>query len=354
MHTEQSRADHTADQQSVTKQFLKTQLLTHERYGDHRAQHKGRGQRGGQSLVSNIVVHRGVHIHTDILGQILHGADADTVDAQSHKSTVLLHDFENVGDLDIVRLGFLVNNHTLLGQRIVQQAGNKAEHGASDTGDHVTGRGIFTEQTNDNGADHAGNGIAEHGTDTTGGGQGRTLGVVGGHGAQQGAHGDIEHGVGCFVQDLEREQSNQQGDAVQEGGDCPHSDGGYSQQRRCPQQPGTELTALILSSCESLVHQRTHHGIVDRIPDGPDDGQNKHYFRIDAQYIGAVDGENAGHQSEGHTAAPVAEHVTKPMLGCQAAGSFRIICHFYCSSLYFCGTETLPHSDIFILTNYER
>ena len=48
--------------------------------------------------------------------------------------------------------------------------------------------------------------------------------VIGGHGAQQRAHGDIEHGVGCFVQDLAGEQNDDQSDAVEEGGNGPQCD----------------------------------------------------------------------------------------------------------------------------------
>ena len=134
---------------------------------------------------------------------------------------------------------------------------------------------------------------------------------------------DIEHGVSCLIEDLKGEQGDQQGDAVQEGGHSPQSDGGNCQQRSCPQQPGTELAVLVLLLCEGLVHQRAHHGVIDSIPNGPDDGQNAHHSGIDAQNIGTVNREDASHQGKGHAAAPVTQHVADPMLGGQLiAGGF--------------------------------
>ena len=250
---------------------------------------------------------------------MLHGADADTVDAKSDEGAVFLHNVENVGELNIVSLGLLLNNCTLLGECVVKKTYDEAEDGAGNTCNHVTGGLILAEHTDNNRTDHTGNHVTEHRANATCGGKRRALCIVGGHCGKERSHGDVEHGVGCLVEDLEGEERNESYDTLGEGGNCPKTDRTHSKERCCTEKPRTELASLIAVAGKRLIHKSAHHGVVNSVPDSPDDGEHAHYGGINSKHVCAVDGEGAGHESKGHTAAEVTEHITKPMLLGKAA-----------------------------------
>ena len=157
----------------------------------------------------------------------------------------------------------------------------------------------------------------------------RAVGVS--HSGQHGTHGNIEHGVAAFVQDLAEEQNNQHGSTLEEGGHRPEGDCGDSQQRGSPQQPGTELALGIVVLGEHLVHQSAHQGIVNGIPDVPDQQQGCQNDGIDLQHVDIVPGHIGTHQCEGHAAAQVAHGVADLMLPGQAVlgRSICVFCHLF-------------------------
>ena len=319
VHYEENTADRTACKKGETDNLLKAELLTEEGHANHCKNHEGSGENGRDSLICNVIINRRIHIHRDILGEVLHGADANAVDAKSDESTVSLHNVENVGELNIVSLGLLLNDCTLLGECVVKKTYNEAKDGTRNTCDHVTGGLILTEHTDNDGTDHTGDHVTEHRANATCGGKRRTLCIVGGHCGKERSHGDVEHGVGCLVEDLEGEECNESNDTLGEGRNCPKTDCSHSKERCCTEKPGTELAPLIVVSGKGSVHDSAHHGIVNSVPDSPDDGEHAHYGSIDTKNVGTVDGEGAGHEGECHTATKVTEHVAEPMLGGKTA-----------------------------------
>ena len=299
------------------------------------------------------MINSGVHVTTQGLCCILHQADADTVDAQSNEGTVVLQNDQNVRELDVIGLGFSTNSGTLLSQSVVQEADYKTYNCARNTCDGVTGAVAVTKLCHDHRTQQAGDHVTDHGANATSRRQRSTLGVIGRHSGQQRTHGDIEHGVGCFIQDLAREQNYNQSNAIYKGRHSPQCDRSYTQQRCGAQQPGTELAVLVLLLCESLVHQCTHHRVIDCVPNSPNNDKGAQQGGVDTQSVGAVHGEHSAHQSKGHASAPVAKHVAKPVLLGQAG--LRCVGHKYFLQILFC--ERTPIRSLylsFMLQKYER
>ena len=203
-----------------------------------------------------------------------------------------------------------------LGPEVVQQAEHKADDGA-DGGADAEREGRIAVLGQQLGQDHQRQHVADQRAEAAGAGQGRTLGVIVGHGAQQRAHGDVEHGVAAFVQDLAEEQHDQQRGALEEGGHGPERDGGHAEQRRNAQQPGAELAVLVVVFGVDLIHQDAHERVVDSVPDIPDEQQNGQHRVIDLQHVGVVARDHRAHQRKGHAAAQVAARIADLMLDAQ-------------------------------------
>ena len=84
---------------------------------------------------------------------------------------------------------------------------------------------------------------------------------------------------------------------------------------------------LLLGKC--LVHQSAHQGIVDGIPNVPDQKKGRQNDGIYVQNVCVVTGNIGAHESKGHAAAGVTQAIADQMLcGQSVADRFLSHCHF--------------------------
>ena len=310
MSSKQAHVQHSGDNQALADHVLQADLLSD--FGRHSQGHnaQGHGDHGGGGSQADVAQNISIHIGTQGGGHILAGADKNAVQAQCQESPVLPEHIQNVGELDIVRITALVFHHIpLFRQEVVTQAEDTADQGAHRSADAVAGGIGITEGGQDNGENHGRQNVADDGAESTSGRQRSPLFVSVGHGRQQRAHGDVEHGVAGFIQNLADEQRRHHGSALQHGGNRPQSNKGHNQHGGSPEQPGTEFALGMMLLGKHLVHQSAHHGVVYRIPDVPDCQQGCQDHRVDLQDIGAVPGKVGAHQAKCHAACQVTQTV---------------------------------------------
>ena len=241
------------------------------------------------------------------------------MNTERDERAVLLYNLENIGEFYILGLARFVDHPALLGEEVVRKAYAEAEYCTADARDYVTGRHRLSEEADKRRTDHAWDHVTEHRSYTARRGERGSLGIVRGHRGEERSHRDIEHGIRRLIKYLKGEEADEQRNSVEQRRHRPQCDGGYREQGRSAQKPGAELSSLVLSFCERLIHKSAHHRVVYRVPYRPYDREHAHYRRVHAEKIGAVHREYARHQGERHTATEVAEHIAEPVLGVKTA-----------------------------------
>ena len=255
------------------------------------------------------------------------------MDTQCQVGTVDLEDLQNVGNLDLLSfllsLGLdssLSSSVALDGECVVDEDQQAAHSACSDSGNSVAQLGFAQVSQNlrqNHHTDHA----ADGGTEATGGGQGGTLSVIGSHNTQQGAHTDVHDGVAQLEDDLGDEQNNDAQQAFEHGGQDHQGAHADCQNGNGAQDPGTELIGAGLCLGESEVHESTDQGVVDCVPNVPNDQDSCIDSGVDTQNVTGEAFQIADdHQHANATsiAGAVANHVLGSQLGDRSLG----FCHF--------------------------
>ena len=168
--------------------------------------------------------------------------------------------------------------------------------------------------------------MSEGGAEATGGSQGSTLSVVLSHVAQQGAHGDVHHGVASLRDDLQTEDSNQHGSgAHQLAGNQEEAQGAEEHNGDGCQDPGAELVLAGLSLSIAHVHDGAHQGVIDSVPNVPDQQHGCQQSSVDLQVNLQITGHEVPDRYHGQTAAAVTAAVADDMQECQLFGF--LFCH---------------------------
>ena len=232
---------------------------------------------------------------------------------QRQECAVLAEYGKDVGNLDL--LGFLFlrglggGSHlqALLGEGVVQEHQHHADDAADDCGNAIA-PGVVTEssdgQRNGDTAQQAGHSRAH----AAGRGQSGALMVIGGHDAQQGTHGDVHHGVAQLIDDLQQEQGDDGAHAAQHTGNGVESDEADDHHGDRAENPGPELVGFVLCLGVRDVHQGAHQGVIDHIPDIPDQQKGCQNAGIDQQNVRDITVHVVGHHDHReHTTAVTAE-----------------------------------------------
>ena len=171
---------------------------------------------------------------------------------------------------------------------------------------------IVAETGNQLRNDDAGNRVTQSGAHSACGRKGSTLGVIGGHSAQQTSHGDVHHGVACLADDLQTEQGdNHCPAAAQVSRNEEETDGSEEQHGDGGKDPGTELVFSMFGACEHNVHDGAHQRVVYGIPDVPDQKYGCQDRRIYCQVYLQVAGHIGPDQTYGNTSACVTAAVAE-------------------------------------------
>ena len=97
--SEQGNIQCAADQQAVLDQLGQAKLLSQLGRNGQRNNADGHRNHGSHSHQADGTQNIGIHVGAQRGANILHAADADTVDAKSEECPVLLENNQNVGDL---------------------------------------------------------------------------------------------------------------------------------------------------------------------------------------------------------------------------------------------------------------
>ena len=281
------------------------------------------------------------------------------MDAQCQVRTVDLEDLQNVGNLDLLCVLLRIALYSDLrcsialdSKCIVNEYQDAAQNCSSDAADRITDLG-FAQSSQNLRQDHHTDNTTDGGTKATGRGQGCAFSIVGSHDTQQGAHADVHDGIAQLENDLGNEQNNDAQQAVKHGGHDKQRNHTNSQNGDGAQDPGAELVGLVLCLCEHNVHKGTDQGIVDCIPNIPNNQNSCINSRINTQNVTGETLQVADHHQHTH-AASVSCTITNVVHGIQLGDRGLGFCHyFFLLILFLRQTNTQPHNCLIILTNCE-
>ena len=213
----------------------------------------------------------------------------------------------------------------------MQENDDAAQTGCDDRCNKVA-LGIFAHAGQNLRDNDTGGQAADGGAHTTRGSQRGAFGVVGGHGAQQGAHADVHHCVAALIDDLEDEQRHQHRDAAAHTGrDTVKRDHAEHNKRDGRQNPGPEFVFARFCLGKGDVHDGTHERVIDCIPHVP---YQEHcckdagiYFQLHLQVTAHIHGHHVYGNNTARIAAAVANHIFKFQFGNGALRFYRVF-HF--------------------------
>ena len=137
------------------------------------------------------------------------------MDAQCQESAVALKHFQNIADFDVVCTALGIDNIEVAFFRpeIVEEAQNHTNH--------TIALGIVTEHGDNDGEQHRSQNTKNRGANTACRGKLGALFVRICHGRQQRTHGNVQHGVEAFIQDLAHKQNRNHRHALKVGRQGP-------------------------------------------------------------------------------------------------------------------------------------